>query len=483
MLKCHVMAKLLSWLLALVLGVQLLSPLTAQSASPQVKELNFVLLHGAGTDDADMQLLDDSINDNAPPFISSYEKANPGIRVQINLLRRTYPGDAPIEAWAANIAADIGKRFAGKQNLVIVGHSMGGKAALYAVARDIAGLAKKTAAVVTINSPIRRLNDYYATGGGSAADYCGARWFGAAGEVCGSIGSYDSSADGQFAGKNKHWLALISAESSPLSAQFDANGVDGYPRDMDDGFVPISAQYASGADVFYYGEYAHGDFAHSAPVARLVADAILRYVFGSNIELSTLASQGSFQHTAGWLPVNYRWDEIFGERPISSGRITHVNESLFNVREWEDVVGDSQPDSAHGSFQVANRDSLPILTRVPESRWLNPANPADGRLYVRSWAWPRMTVTVDWSTYGQQLLPPGGKRNHYEIKVDDGTPLAGIPQASWAGDNPRDVRLQVSSDAQGPFRWYYATWSIYTSETTQRNIIGEIPATILAATP
>lgn len=479
MVKYHAMVNLLPLILAITLGAQLVFPVAAHSAPQplsQVKELNFVLLHGAATDDADLQLLGDSISDQALPFISTYETANPGVKVQVNLLRRTYPNDVSIEAWAANIASDIDKRFTGKQNLILVGHSMGGKAALYAVARDIGGLAKKTAVVATINSPIKRLNDYYVTGGGSAADYCGARWLGAGGGVCGSIGSYDSSLDGQWVATNKHWLAFISAESSPLSTQFDV-GVDGYPRDMDDGFVPISAQYSTGADVFYYGEHAHGDFAHLAPVAGIVADALLRYVFGSDLEFSVLAGEGAFQHTAGWLPATYRWDEVFGERLIGSGSLTHVNESLFNVHEWEDTVGDSPSGSARGSFQVRLRDSLPFLTWVVESRWLDPTNTADSRLYIHTWTYPRTSVILDWSTFGQQLLPPRSKRNHYEIKVYDGTPLADVPQASWAGNDPRDVRLQVSSQAQGPFRWYHATWKVYTSETRQRKVIDEIPAT------
>jgi hypothetical protein len=76
----------------------------------------------------------------------------------------------------------------------------------------------------------------------------------------------------------------------------------------------------------------------------------------------------------------------------------------------------------------------------------------------------------------QGLLAEGKKRDHYEIEITAGTPLAEINQASWLNDNPRDLRVAVSSRAERPFRWYQAKWRVYYQESRVRNIIDEIPA-------
>ena len=123
-----------------------------------------------------MQLLADTILEQIPAYILDYEQANPGIRIRVDTLQRCYPNDVGVETWANNIAASIEKHFHDKENLVLIGHSAGGKAALYAVAHNMGGIADKVALVVTINSPVKSLDGYYVTGGGSVLDYCRARW-------------------------------------------------------------------------------------------------------------------------------------------------------------------------------------------------------------------------------------------------------------------------------------------------------------------
>jgi surfactin synthase thioesterase subunit len=76
-----------------------------------------------------------------------------------------------VDTWANNIADAVQKHFTGKRNLILVGHSMGGKAALYAVAANVKDLGNLTAMVVTINSPVKKLDDYHVTGGGSVVNY------------------------------------------------------------------------------------------------------------------------------------------------------------------------------------------------------------------------------------------------------------------------------------------------------------------------
>jgi len=474
----------LALLVAIGLCVQLGFPSSVQSApedSIQVKELNFVFLHGAGGHVCALQLLADSIMEQLPAHILGYEQANPGTKVRVDTLERCYPNDVDINTWANNIADSINKHFHNKKNLILIGHSMGGKTALYAVARNIGDLANKVALVVTINSPVKSLQEYYVTGGGPVLDYCRARWLLSDRGVCNSIVYHDSSQDGSWVGRNKHWLAFISGEAAPISEQFDVGGVDALPRNMDDGAIPVSAQYSDGADVIYYGEYSHSDFAVLDEVAEFMADQILHYIFGGRIECSVFARSGNFEHKADWLLGTDYWDDVIGEVFASSGRLRHKNESYTRWQEWEDVVGECPPQSKRSSARVV-QESLPFLTSIKQARWLSSDNPEDCRLYLRTRAAPRTSVQVDWKIYQRGLLPAGIERDHYEVEIVTGTPLTGIRRISWATDDPRDLRLRIWSEAESPFRWFEAEWRVYSKESRQRKVIDEIPGETLLGT-
>jgi pimeloyl-ACP methyl ester carboxylesterase len=470
-------AMLMLWLAVIVLLLQCFpwSALASPESTQQVKQLNFVFLHGLDKTSYSMQLLADSITEQAQAYVSDFEHTNPGTKIQINMLQRSYPNDVDIATWADNIADSVIEHFTGKGDLIIIGHSMGGKAALYAVAHNIKKLADLTTMVVTINSPVKNLDSYYVSGGGSVTNYIHARWLLSDQGVSASIGSYDSSNDGQLVSQNKHWLAFLSAESAPLSPQFDINGIDGYPHDMDDGLVPISAQYSEDCDAVYYGEWGHDDLSKRPEVAGYIADQVLLYLFGGTIESPVLAKSGVFEHHAGWFPVKYHWKDELGEIPGASGVISHTNSSFFKWQEWEDIVGESSAGSLRSNYEVRSVGSLPLLTSIKETRWLDSDNPTDLKLYVKTRAAPRRSVQVQWNILQNDLLPSETKRDHYEIKIIDGTSLSGIPRALWVTDNVSDTRLQVWSQAEGPFRWYKAEWKVYSQESRSRKVIDEIP--------
>ena len=472
-------------LIAIGFCVLIAFPSPVQSAPEgylKVKELNFVFVHGLGGNACALQLLADSILGQVPVYIAGYEQDNTDTKIQVNMLNRCYPNDVDINTWANSIADSIDEHFRNKEPLILVGHSMGGKAALYAVAQNIGNLADKVVMVVTINSPIKRLDNYYITGGGSAADYCQARWLFSDRGGCHSAVYYDSSQDGSWVGYNKHWLAFISGEAAPLSEQFDAGGVDPWPRSMDDGIVPLSAQYSDGADVVYYGDYGHGDFEVLDDVAGFIADQILRYIFGEPIECSVFARSDSFEHKAHWLPGTDYWVDVVGEVLASSGRLCHMNESYIKWQEWEDVVGECLPEGKRSSYQINLDGAFLFFTSIEESFWLTPDKPEDCRLYLRTIAAPRNCVQVDWSVYQQGLLPPGIHRDHYEVEIVTGTPLANITSISWLTPDPRDLRLQISSQADSPFRWFKAEWRVYAKESRQVKVIDEIPGQFLLGT-
>jgi len=480
-----VIMKRLLLLIAIGLCVQIAFSGSVQSAPQdpiQVKELNFVYLHGAGGNACSLQLLDDSIMEQLPEYVLSYEQTNPSTKIRVDTLKRCYPNNVDIDTWANNIADSIDKYFHNKQNLILIGHSMGGKAALYAVAHNIGDLADKVAMVVTINSPIKSLLRFYVTGGSSISDYFQAKWLIPDQGVYDSAVHYDSSQDGSWVSKNKHWLAFISSEAAPLSEQFNFVGVDALPRNMDDSIVPISAQYSDGADVIYYGEYGHSDFGAIDEVAEFMAGQILRYIFGGRIECSVLIRGSTFTHAADWLLGTDHWEDVVGEVLISNGRLQHRNESYTKWQEWEDVVGECPPESQRSSYQIRRVNSFPFLTSIKESRWLSPDNPEDCRLYIRTRAAPRNSVQVDWSIYRRGLLPAEFKRDHYEVEIVTGTPFTNIGHVSWVTDDPRDLRLRIRSEADSPFRWFKAEWRAYFKESRQRKVIDEIPVQPLSET-
>lgn len=475
----------LSLLALAVLCLQLGFAGSVQSAAEgplEVKELNFVFLHGAaGGNPCRLQPLADSIVEQIPEYVRDYEQANPGIKVRVATLNRCYPDGVDVDTWAQNIAGSIDRYLPGKGSVILIGHSMGGKSAIHAAANNVGGLAERVALVVTINSPIKSLDKYEVTGGGSMVEFCrAARWFGSGQGVCESVAYHDSSEDGKWVADNKHWLAFTSSENAPLSEQFDYGGFDPYPKDMDDGVIPLTAQYADGADVVYYGEYGHSDFASIDEVADSLAAQILRYVFGGSIECFVFARGGSFGHEAGGLLGTDYWQDVVGDVLARSGRLWHRNKSYTNwQQEWEDVVEYCPPtyeDYERSRYEIRRLSSSSLLTSIEESRWLEPDDPEDFRLCLRTRAAPHNQIQVDWEIYRKRLLRVGTKRDHYEVEIVAGTPLAGVRGVSWATDDPRDLRIQITSSAERPFRWFEAEWRVYYKESRERRVIDEIPA-------
>ncbi|MFC2047834.1 alpha/beta fold hydrolase [Chloroflexota bacterium] len=477
------MAKRLLLSLALMLCIQLAVYQPVQAVPEnlaQVQELNFVFLHGMGGNSCTFQLLSDQIEDLMPLYIACYQKIHPDISIKVNILARCYPGYVDILTWAQNISDSINKHFGDKENLILVGHSMGGKASLYAVAHNIGNISDKVAAVVTINSPIRNLNEYYVPGGGPMLDYFQTMLRGSDAGISTSLAYYDSYQDGINVSQTKHWLAFVASEKAPLSQQFDRTGVDVWPRNMDDGIVPLSAQFSDGADVIYYGQYGHSDIATLYEPSWLVADNILRYIFGDPVGCSVIARSGTLGHEADWLLGTDHWSEIVGGIIVSSGSIQHRNGSLFKWQEFEDVVGE-YVDNDKRAYSHVRLSSMPVIRSIKEARWLFSDNTDDYRLYLRSKVAPLASVKIDWTIYSSGLFPSEKERAFYDVEISEGTPLAAIRHVSWLSDEPCDPVIWIWSEAQSPFRWFKANWHIYQKEIRQIRVIDDIRVKILTS--
>ena len=443
-------------------------PANAQTNNVKIKEINFVFLHGAGGSSCSMQLLSDKIMDMIPEYISSYQKIHPDIYILPSYLNRCYPNNVDIDTWANNIVESIKTRFRQK-NLILIGHSMGGKTALYATARGIGQITDYVSTVVTINSPVRDLARYYFVGG---MDYWQAQFLIPQDKgVLGSLGYYDSSEDGKWVGTFKHWLALTSSEPDPQSNLFDTGGVDPLPRDMDDMIVPISAQYAEGADVVYYGHYAHSEFSTRPELASKLAKYILDYIFGNTIECSEMDSHGTFSHQAGFLPVTNEWNEIFGEVLVNSGSLMYSNPFTYRWLEWSGTVGDVLFDGKRSSFAIEVR-SLPLISGLKQVRWYSD-DQNDTRLFLHIKVAPFTTVYIRWTINGYQPRP-AKERDHYEVNITTGTPFTSIGNVSWVSGESNDFRISITSQAQGPLRWFEAEWKTFYKKEIKRDIITEL---------
>ncbi|MFC2038378.1 alpha/beta fold hydrolase [Chloroflexota bacterium] len=451
--------------------------LSAPEDSGPVTELNLVFLHGAGGNTCSFQMLEDYILAEAPRYISEYRRTNPSSNIKINVLKRCYPGYMDIDTWSRNIVTSINEHFEGKDNLILIGHSMGGKTALYTVANDIGGIAERVAMVVTINSPVKGLNRYFVTGGGSVYNYLQALWQTLDGGISYSVAFHDSSEEGARVAASMPWIAFISSEPAPLSHEYDVPGADPWPRNMDDGLVPLSAQYAEDANVIYYGNFGHSDFAKLEVPAEFIGERILRSIFGDYIEFSTFARGGTYTHTADWLLGTDRWQDVVGGLPMGSGTVVHKNESYFKWQEWEDVVGECPAWINRDKFYIS-RISTPGLSSIEEASWVNTDNVQDCRLYLKTRAAPRSTVEVNWSIFEKGLQLPTRERSYFEIKIVSGTPLTGIKTLSWETVDPLDLRVRVWSEAQSPFRWFKGEWRIYSRESRWVQLINQFSETV-----
>ncbi len=463
-----------------VLTAALLPAYVRAEMPVMVKTLNFVFSHGAGGNSCTQQLLTDTLSERIPSYIQEYELANPGVKVEFNVLNRCYPNDVDLDTWAVNLAESVDQYLPREGSIVLIGHSMGGKAALYGVAKSIGSLADRTVLVVTINSPVPPLNKYFMSGGASFQDLCRAAMVVRADRgVCNSVATYDSYADGDWVARNRHWLAFVSGEDAPLSAQFNYGGMDMYPRDMDDGALPVSAMYGEGADVVYYGQHGHSDFGNSAEIAEFLIEQILKYLFGGDIECSVMTRQGSFGHRAPSGIGKEYWADILGDVLGGRGSVWHWNPSYIRWQEWEDIVVPplaSYEEATRSRFSISKVGCSAVFTSLEEARWLEPDNADDCRLYLKTSAAPRNSVRIDWEVYLQGRLDAGLKRDRWEIEVTEGTPLSEVHRAAWLSDDPGDVRVLAFSRAEKPFRWFEANWRIYYKEHRWRKAIEDVPA-------
>jgi pimeloyl-ACP methyl ester carboxylesterase len=234
-----------------------------QLCMPKTRYVDVVFLHGWGSSGQRMSVLAEEI---APRLSRSGYTIRPWIW--------SLPSTVGLDQWADHIRAHIASRLPqDADKIVLIGHSMGGKAAIHAVYSDQA-LSRRVPLIITLNTPYAALAPYQ----GGIEAFCKIRgdfWPGgvpADQGVCASL-AYRSVAE-EVVPLTLRGVTVVSFRSS----RDRCLPVDLYPGLPDDGVVPIEAQTANGAVRVDYGSYCHWECLDRREVARLVADLAVPYI-------------------------------------------------------------------------------------------------------------------------------------------------------------------------------------------------------------
>lgn len=205
------------------------------------------------------------------------------------------------EVWASNIADEI-QKWDPSGKIVLIGLSMGGKSAVHLTAHEKYGVQDWIDSVITINTPLKSFNNFFNayTGyhypqiflplvGKSLMGYETPDGFI-------DIVTFDSSEEANWIASEKQLLCFISGEPNPTHPLFDDVRGEMFPRVMDDGAVPLPAQYTSKANVVYYGFKQHEAVfrdLEEAGSCDIIASTIVDFLLGLSIERSCEVFNGS----------------------------------------------------------------------------------------------------------------------------------------------------------------------------------------------
>lgn len=159
-------------------------------------------------------------------------------------------------------------------------------------------------------------------------------------------------------------------------------GVDLFPNDMDDRYVPIRAQYTPNGDVVCYGRHCHSDFQSQGVVAEYIAGKIVDYIFGDGVGFSVLDRQG---------------------------RCTHKSPFGAGIKHYDDII--IGPDPCPGSaerdhYEIEVDEESDSGTGIDWAVWES-GNAHDCRIHIRSWVTMALFVHTwigfDWRVYYKEI--------------------------------------------------------------------------------
>jgi pimeloyl-ACP methyl ester carboxylesterase len=404
------------------------------------------------------------------PLIENISRVFTQDNVTLRYINPQLPNDVSLEEWSNNIATEI-EQWASNETqtqpwIILVGHSMGGKAGLHAVANNLKNIDKYVASVITINSPIKNLGRYrpftYFWNGlllHLVAERVLHTHNVAALKDCRDI---DTSIDGTkwVSEQNRSWLSLISAEAYPTDPACDFNLTgkpqDMYPRYMDDGLVPIDAQYTTDSTTIYYGEYWHQAMVNNPCAIHTLANITVQYLTGGSVNVSFFHSAWLYDHKS-ILPRH--WNETVGRDEIllDTGHISHAA-GLLPPYQWNEEVGRNY-SFPRSRFEVQQTSG--IGSRVAKADWVS-ANINDYQLDITIQSLPLCKIDMDWRVYG--IVAPFFHRDHYEMEVLEGSSYghSGIRYGGWLNNNNTDLGICI--DSWATFGTVKVGWSVFLKE-------------------
>lgn len=263
---------------------------------------------------------------------------------------------------------------------------------------------------------------------------------------------------------NRSWLSFISAEAYPTDPAYDLplknTFIDPYPRYMDDGLVPIDAQYTEDSTTVYYGVCGHQAMCDNPLAIQSLSDTIVRYLTGEPINISYFYDAWVYDHQA---IRSTQWDDVVGrdETFIDSGHLSHAA-GLLPPYQWVDVVGSNYTTNERSRYET--QKTCCVGSQIKNVSWVS-TNPTDYRLKITSQALPYCKIELDWRVYG--IIPPPFDRDHYEVDISEGSSYghSRITYAGWVDTNCTDVGITIHSWAT--LGIVKVEWKVYLKESMQ----------------
>jgi len=297
------------------------------------------------------------------------------------------PDSESVDTWADNVAREI-NNWNPNGDIVIVGLSMGGKVAVHLTADDSFGVQDRIDSVITINSPLKSFDRYYNAFfgyhypsfllpfmGTTVMNYIKPDGFI-------DVITFDSSNEAAWIASEKELLTFISGESSPADPLFDGGFGDMFPRVLDDGTVPLPAQYVEGSTVFYYGVKQHEAVfrdLNDGGARDKIAETIVDFLLGNSIMQSS---------------------------KINSGTVFFNRQGLFSEDSFQKIV--SQEDMIeynrdHFEIQISEESSL-FHQALVSAEW---ASEDSKELSLKISGFnlrPFSEIIIDWLVYGKEAI-------------------------------------------------------------------------------
>jgi pimeloyl-ACP methyl ester carboxylesterase len=291
-------------------------PNTAESID-QGSTINILFLHGMPATLNVLKPLREKLEE-----LLSYEN------VSLNWWYPLLPDFESLDNWADNVVDEIDE-WSPNGSIVIIGLSMGGKVALHTVSQARFGIQDKVELVITINSPIKKFQQYYNCFFGYKYPKpllpFMATWVMGYEKPDGlsDVIFYDSTSEAEWVASEKSLLTFVSGEKIPNSPDFNEVFGDMFPRDCDDGIIPMSAQYISSSTMVYYGQHQHEAVFRDLSLGGArddIAENITQYLLGQSIQCSVVVDSGYIHHQSDMFSMNGSWSDSVGEHEVNSSR-------------------------------------------------------------------------------------------------------------------------------------------------------------------